>query len=134
MTLKKKKIAETANLFPPANRRVRIKRSPLRGILDEMLTMSPLALQNLKDSLEGKKIDSDVLSSSKYIVDRCASYTTAVHSEEANILKTKVAAKNYRKEVGLENDEYEAQLEDVVEDTPKPQRFSLTMLKGNKED
>jgi hypothetical protein len=132
MTLKKKKIAETANLFPPANRRVRIKRSPLRGILDEFLTMSPLALQNLKDSLEGKKIDSDVLSSSKYVVDKCVSFTTAVHSEEANILKTKVAAKNLRKDVGLENDEYEAQLEEDAVDEPKPRRFSLHMIK--KED
>ena len=98
----------------------RVRRSKLRKLLDEIYEITPLAMQNIKDSVEGKEVNKDVLQTSKWCVERCAALTTAAISEEDK----NAALKIKHQEAGQTEDE-EIEKDEA---TPKPARFQLTVV------
>lgn len=101
------------------------RRSELRKLLKKLSELEDPALKIIEKSIQGEDIPKDQLSSSKWVVERIVSTTTAAVGEEQR--------KNAIKK----------SLEDNSEDTPEEdnstpevpvKRFSLTMLHGNKED
>lgn len=100
-------------------------RSELRKLVNKLKEREELALDIIDRSLRGEEgFEKEQLQTSKWIVEKIISTTTAAISEEAR----KTAIKN-----SLKGD-VEQLDSDLEEDTPKPQRFSLHMVNGGKKD
>lgn len=85
------------------------KSSQLKGVLNNLKRMSTKALENIQTSVEGKEVDKDVLSSSKWVVNTLTTVHKAVIAEEEGLNMPK---------------------DDTPEqETEKPSNFSLTRLK-----
>lgn len=98
----------------------RVRRSKLRKLLDEIYEITPIAMQNIKRSVEGEQVDKDVLQSSKWAIERAASLTLASVSEEE-----KNANLKFKHQEAAQAEDEEAEKE---ESTPKPARFQLTVV------
>lgn len=104
----------------------RVRKSELRKLIAKLSKMEDKAVENIENSIEGKEITKEQLSSSRWLVERIASLTTAAVNEEQR--------RNAIKQSLQENSE-DTPDEDTSEGTTeKPVRFSLHMLPSKKED
>lgn len=104
----------------------RVRKSELRKLIAKLSKMEDKAVNNIERSIEGEDIPKEQLSSSRWLVERLSSLTTAAVNEEQR--------RNAIKQ-SLQDGSEDTPDEDTSEGTTeKPVRFSLTMLKGNKED
>lgn len=104
----------------------RVRKSELRKLITKLSKMEDKAVENIEKSIEGTDVPKEQLSSSRWLVERIASLTTAAVNEEQRRNAIKQS------------------LQDNTEDTPdedssegiteKPARFSLHMLPTKKED
>ena len=103
----------------------RVKKSELRKLIAKLSKMEDKAVENIERSIEGEDIPKEQLSSSRWLVERLSSLTTAAVNEEQR--------RNAIKQSLQENSE-DTPDEDTSEGTTeKPVRFSLHML-PKKED
>lgn len=110
----------------------RIPRSKLKELANELLARVPKAMEIIDAVLDAKQDengdpivqDKDQLQIARWICERAVTTQAAVLNEE----KSRYTLK---KELAEDNSE-EEEKEDVVPEVPK-QRFSLTMIDGNKE-
>lgn len=88
----------------------RITKSKLRTLEEELLKMQDKALANIKKSIDGETIDSEQLSSSKWLVNSVVTVSKAANVEEISYNKLKFEVKDSL-EAGEETPkEIEAQL------------------------
>lgn len=103
----------------------RVRKSELRKLIAKLSKMEDKAVNNIERSIDGEEIPKEQLSSSRWLVERLASLTTAAVNEEQR--------RNAIKQSLQENSE-DTPDEDTSEGmTEKPVRFSLHML-PKKED
>lgn len=103
----------------------RVRKSELRKLIAKLSKMEDKAVENIENSIEGKDIPKEQLSSSRWLIERISSLTTAAVNEEQR--------RNAIKQSLQENSE-DTPDEDTSEGaTEKPVRFSLHMLPTNKE-
>ncbi|MNQ40506.1 hypothetical protein D3C85_541610 [compost metagenome] len=99
----------------------RMRKSSMRKtLLEKLEAMCPAALKNLEDSVSGKQVDKEVLSTSKFVIANVVTVNKACVAEEATLngLRT-------------EMDKLE---EDAQEDEPEVKsKFSLTVLPTKKD-
>lgn len=101
------------------------RRSELRKLLKKLSQLEDASLENIEKSIKGEDIPKDQLSSSKWVIERIVSTTTAAVGEEQR--------KNAIKKSLEENSEDTPEEDNSTPEVPV-KRFSLTMLHGNKED
>lgn len=102
------------------------RRSELRKLLKKLSELEDPALKIIEKSIQGEDIPKDQLSSSKWVVERIVSTTTAAVGEEQR--------KNAIKKSLEENSEDTPEEDSSEGITEKPARFSLHMLPSKKED
>lgn len=95
----------------------RVHRSKLRRTVDKLRELEPTALANIKASVEGNVVDKDVLQSSKWTVEKIASFTMIAIQEEEKNNSMKIKNQELVEEAEVEQED----------ETPKPARFSLTI-------
>lgn len=101
------------------------RRSELRKLLKKLSQLEDTSLKNIEKSINGEDVPKDQLSSSKWVIERIVSTTTAAVGEEQR--------KNAIKKSLEENSEDTPEEDNSTPEVPV-RRFSLTMLHGNKED
>lgn len=101
------------------------RRSELRKLLKKLSQLEDASLENIEKSIKGEDVPKDQLSSSKWVIERIVSTTTAAVGEEQR--------KNAIKKSLEENSEDTPEEDNSTPEVPV-KRFSLTMLHGNKED
>jgi hypothetical protein len=101
------------------------RRSELRKLLKKLSQLEDASLENIEKSIKGEDVPKDQLSSSKWVIERIVSTTTAAVGEEQR--------KNAIKKSLEENSEDTPEEDNSTPEVPV-RRFSLTMLHGNKED
>lgn len=72
----------------------RITKSKLRTLEEELLKMQDKALANIKKSIDGETIDSEQLSSSKWLVNSVVTVSKAANVEEISYNKLKFEVKD----------------------------------------
>lgn len=98
----------------------RVRRSKLRQTVEKLRELEPLALENIKKSVEGNQIDKEVLQSSKWALEKISSFTIAAIQEEEKNANLKF---KHQEAAQAEDEEIEKE-----EATPKPARFQLTVV------
>lgn len=101
------------------------RRSELRKLLKKLSELEDPALAIIEKSIKGEDIPKDQLSSSKWIVERIVSTTSAAVNEEQR--------KNAIKKSLEENTEDTPEEDNSEPPTPKP-KFQLFMVDPNKQD
>lgn len=101
------------------------RRSELRKLLKKLSELEDPALAIIEKSIQGEDIPKDQLSSSKWVVERIVSTTSAAINEEQR--------RNTIKKSLEENTEDTPEEDNSVGTTPKPGNFVLHML-PKKED
>lgn len=103
----------------------RVRKSELRKLIAKLSKMEDKAVENIENSIEGKEIPKEQLSSSRWLIERISSLTTAAVNEEQR--------RNAIKQSLQENSEDTPDEDSSEGPTEKPARFSLHML-PKKED
>lgn len=82
-----------SNRNTSGNSKVRIKKSKLRETAEELRKIQPTALENIKKSVEGEKVETQQLDSSKWVVSSIIALDRAAASEEASLTKIRLEGK-----------------------------------------
>lgn len=101
----------------------RAVRSKIRQTIESLREVEPLAIENIKRSVNGQEVDKEVLQSSKWCIEKIVSFTTAAISEEEK--NTNIKLKNLE----AARAEEETEQEDEDSSTPRPAVFQLTVAK-----
>lgn len=98
----------------------RIQKSKLRKLEDELLRMQPKALENIEKSINGEQVDSEMLGSSKWLVNSVVSVSKACSAEEIGYNKLRKEFADAAKEEGEQSpSEIESEM---------PKRLSLVYV------
>ena len=116
---------EKSNRNVRNNSKVRIQKSKLRDTAAKLREIEPTALENIKKSVEGEKVESQQLDSSKWIVSSIIALDRAAASEEASLTKLRLEGKRDS------DDEDEQEVAEIVKLVP---RLKLTFDEPVKED
>lgn len=108
---------------PSGGLKKRAVRSKIRQTIESLREVEPLAIENIKRSVNGQEVDKDVLQSSKWCIEKIVSFTTAAISEEEK--NTNIKLKNLE----AARAEEETEQEDEDSSTPRPAVFQLTVAK-----
>lgn len=84
---------EKSNRNVRGNSKIRIQKSKLRETAEELRKIQPTALENIKKSVEGEKVETQQLDSSKWIVSSIIALDRAAASEEASLTKIRMEGK-----------------------------------------
>jgi len=84
---------EKSNRNTKSNSKIRIQKSKLRETAEELRKIQPTALENIKKSVEGEKVETQQLDSSKWIVSSIIALDRAAASEEASLTKIRIEGK-----------------------------------------
>lgn len=82
-----------SNRNTKSNSKVRIQKSKLRETAEELRKIQPTALENIKKSVEGEKVETQQLDSSKWVVSSIIALDRAAASEEASLTKIRLEGK-----------------------------------------
>jgi len=85
------------------NSKVRITKSKLRATAEKLREIEPTALENIKKSVEGDKVEQQQLDSSKWIVSSIIALDRAASQEEASLTKIRLEGKRDESEEDEEN-------------------------------
>lgn len=108
-----------------SNSKVRIQKSKLRATAEKLREIEPTALENIKKSVEGEKVETQQLDSSKWVVSSIIALDRAAASEEASLTKIRLEGKRDEDD---ESDQQEAA--EIVKLVP---RLKLTFDEPEKE-
>lgn len=103
---------EKSNRNTKSNSKIRIQRSKLRETAEELRKIQPTALENIKKSVEGEKVETQQLDSSKWVVSSIIALDRAAASEEASLTKVRMEGKR-------EPEEEEQETAEIVKMTPR---------------
>ena len=82
-----------SNRNKSGNSKIRIQKSKLRETAEELRKIQPTALENIKKSVEGEKVETQQLDSSKWIVSSIIALDRAAAQEEASLTKIRMEGK-----------------------------------------
>lgn len=80
---------QSANPAGSSNK-IRVRKSKLRTLANSLRELEGTALQNIKDSVEGKEVNSDALASSKWVCTSLVAIEKAALSEEVTTTKLRI--------------------------------------------
>ena len=116
---------EKSNRNVRGNSKIRITKSKLRDTASKLRELEPKALENIKNSVEGKEVDQKMLDTSKWIITSIVSVDRAASSEEASLTKIRMEGKRD------DNDEEAQEAAEIVKLVP---RLKLTFDEPAKEE
>lgn len=116
---------EKSNRNTRSNSKVRIQKSKLRETAEELRKIQPTALENIKKSVEGEKVETQQLDSSKWIVSSIIALDRAAASEEAALTKIRMEGKR--------SDDDEDEQQEAAEIVKLVPRLKLTFDEPEKE-
>ena len=102
-----------SNRNKSGNSKVRITKSKLRATAEKLREIEPTALENIKKSVEGDKVEQQQLDSSKWIVSSIIALDRAASQEEASLTKIRLEGKRD------ETDEDEENVAEIVKLVPR---------------
>ena len=102
-----------SNRNTKGNSKVRITKSKLRATAEKLREIEPTALENIKKSVEGDKVEQQQLDSSKWIVSSIIALDRAASQEEASLTKIRLEGKRD------DSDEDEENVADIVKLVPR---------------
>lgn len=115
-----------SNRNTKSNSKIRIQKSKLRETAEELRKIQPTALENIKKSVEGEKVETQQLDSSKWIVSSIIALDRAAASEEASLTKIRMEGKR--------DDSDEDEQREAAEIVKLVPRLKLTFDEPVKED
>lgn len=104
---------EKSNRNTRSNSKVRIQKSKLRATAEKLREIEPTALENIKKSVEGEKVETQQLDSSKWVVSSIIALDRAAASEEASLTKIRMEGKRD------DSDEDEQEVAEIVKLVPR---------------
>ena len=102
---------EKSNRNTRSNSKIRIQKSKLRDTASKLREIEPTALENIKKSVEGEKVESQQLDSSKWVVSSIIALDRAAASEEASLTKIRMEGK---RDEGQEDEQEVAEIVKLV--------------------
>ena len=120
--------------FPKGNRiaadnqnqaKKRIRKSKLRKTLDKLYALEGKAMENIKASVDGREVDKEMLSTSKWVVTNIMTVTKAAAQDEAEINGLRLE---------MDKAEAEEQEREEAEKAPSGAVFSLFVNEAKKDN
>ena len=108
---------EKSNRNQRSNSKVRIQKSKLRDTAAKLREIEPTALENIKNAVEGKEVETKMLSTSQWVVTSIIALDRASAQEETMLTKVRLEGKR-------DSDEEEEQ--EVAEIVKLVPRLKLT--------
>lgn len=105
---------EKSNRNTKNNSKIRIQKSKLRATAERLREIEPTALENIKKSVEGTKVDQQQLDSSKWIVSSIIALDRAASQEEASLTKIRLEGKRDE-----DSDEDKEEVAEIVKLVPR---------------
>lgn len=105
---------EKSNRNTKSNSKVRIQKSKLRATAESLREIEPTALANIKKSVEGEKVETQQLDSSKWVVSSIIALDRAAASEEASLTKVRLEGKRDE-----QDDEDKEEVAEIVKLVPR---------------
>lgn len=115
---------ERSNRNKSGNSKIRIQKSKLRDTASKLREIESTALENIKNSVEGKDVEAKMLSTSQWVINSIISLDRAASQEEAALTKIRLEGKRDADE----DDEQE--VAEIVKLVP---RLKLTFDEPDKE-
>ena len=103
---------ERSNRNVRSNSKVRIQKSKLRDTAAKLRELESKCLENIKNSVEGKEVESKQLDSSKWVINSLISLDRAASQEEAALTKVRLEGKR-------DPDEEEQEVAEIVKLVPR---------------
>lgn len=103
---------EKSNRNTKNNSKVRIQKSKLRDTAAKLREIEPTALENIKNSVEGKEVEAKMLSSSQWVITSLISLDRAASQEETMLTKVRLEGKR-------DDDEDEQEVAEIVKLVPR---------------
>ena len=82
-----------SNRNKSGNSKIRIQKSKLRATAEKLREIESTALENIKNSVEGREVESKQLDSSKWVINSLISLDRAASQEEASLTKIRLEGK-----------------------------------------
>lgn len=101
---------EKSNRNTKSNSKIRIQKSKLRETAAKLREIEPKALENIKDSVEGKDVDAKQLSTSQWVITSIIALDRASAQEETSLTKIRMEGKR---------DDEDEEVEEIVKTTPR---------------
>jgi hypothetical protein len=117
-----------SNRNTKSNSKIRIQKSKLRATAEKLREIEPTALENIKKSVEGEKVESQQLDSSKWVVSSIIALDRAAASEEASLTKIRMEGKR-----SDDDEESEEQTPEQIKSEMKP-RLSLVFVEPDEDE
>lgn len=89
---------EKSNRNTRSNSKVRIQKSKLRDTASKLREIEPTALENIKNSVEGKDVEGKMLDTSKWVITSIIALDRAAAGEEASLTKIRMEGKRPEEE------------------------------------
>lgn len=115
---------EKSNRNVRGNSKIRIQKSKLRATAEKLREIESTALENIKNSVEGREVEAKQLDSSKWVINSLISLDRAASQEEAALTKIRLEGKRD------DPDEDEQEVAEIVKLVP---RLKLTFDEPVKE-
>jgi hypothetical protein len=84
---------EKSNRNVRGNSKIRIQKSKLRDTASKLREIEPTALENIKNSVEGKDVEAKMLSTSQWVITSIIALDRAAAGEEASLTKLRMEGK-----------------------------------------
>lgn len=104
---------EKSNRNVRNNSKVRIQKSKLRATAEKLREIESTALENIKNSVEGREVESKQLDSSKWVINSLISLDRAASQEEASLTKIRLEGKR------SDDDEDDQEVAEIVKLVPR---------------
>lgn len=114
---------EKSNRNVRGNSKIRIQKSKLRDTASKLREIEPTALENIKNSVEGKDVEAKMLSTSQWVITSIIALDRAAAGEEASLTKLRMEGKR-------DDSEDEQEVAEIVKLVP---RLKLTFDEPVKE-
>lgn len=95
------------------NSKVRIQKSKLRATAEKLREIESTALENIKNSVEGREVEAKQLDSSKWVINSLISLDRAASQEEASLTKLRMEGKRD------DSEEDEQEVAEIVKLVPR---------------
>lgn len=115
---------DRSNRNTKSNNKVRIQKSKLRATAEKLREIESRALENIRNSVEGREVEAKQLDSSKWVINSLISLDRAASQEEAALTKIRMEGKRD------DSDEDEQEVAEIVKLVP---RLKLTFDGPEKE-
>lgn len=113
-----------SNRNKSGNSKIRIQKSKLRDTASKLREIEPTALENIKNSVEGKDVEGKMLDTSKWVITSIIALDRAAAGEEASLTKLRMEGKR-------PDEEEEQEVAEIVKLVP---RLKLTFDEPNKNE